>query len=105
MQELKTQQKLKDDGRVAGVVFLPRLTAHLAKHQTFLREATCHNFNEVEVVVEELQRRASLRQYGNRSSRRSGLGLSRSSFHRIAKLDIRFHPCIRYDYATGAKRG
>ena len=38
--------------------------------------------------------RESLTQHGNRSSRQNGLGLSRSSFHRIAKLDIKFHPYV-----------
>ena len=66
-----------------------------------LREATCHDLNKgrsgrprtakapenIELV------RESLTQHGNRSWR-NGLGLSRSSFHRIAKLDIKFHPYV-----------
>jgi hypothetical protein len=71
-------------------------------YRKFLREATCHDLNKgrngsprtartpenIELV------RESLSQHGKRSSRRNGLGLSRSSFHRIAKLDIKFHPYV-----------
>ena len=71
-------------------------------YREFLREATCHDLNKgrsgrprtartpenIELV------RKSLTQHGNRSSRRNGLGLSQSSFHRIAKLDIKFHPYV-----------
>ena len=71
-------------------------------YRNFLREATCHDLNKgrsgrprtawtsenIELV------RESLTQHSNRSSRRNGLELSRSSFHRIAKLDIKFHPYV-----------
>ena len=51
------------------------------------------------MVVEELPEnielvRESLTHHGNRSLRRNGLGLSRSSYHRIAKHDVRFHPYV-----------
>ena len=68
----------------------------------FLREATCHDLNKGRSGRPRTARtpeniellRESLTQHGNRSSRRNGLGFSRSSFHRIAKLDIKFHPYV-----------
>ena len=67
-----------------------------------MQEATWHNLNEGRSGRRRTARtpenielvRESLMQHGNRSSRRNGLGLSRSSFHRIEKLDIRFHPYV-----------
>ena len=66
------------------------------------KRSTCHDLNKglsgrprtartpenIELV------RESLTQHGKRSSRRNGLGLSRSLFHRIAILDIKFHPYV-----------
>ena len=71
-------------------------------YQKFLQEATCHDLNKGRSGRRRTARtpenielvRESLTLHGNRSSRRNGLGLSRSSFHRISKLDIRFHPCV-----------
>ena len=67
-----------------------------------LREATCHDLNKGRSGRPRTARtpeniefvRESLTQHGNRSFRRNGLGLSRSSFHHIAKLDIKFHPYV-----------
>ena len=63
-------------------------------YQKFLQEATCHDLNKGRSGRRRTARtpkniehvRESLTQRGNRSSRRNGLGLSRSSFHRTAKL-------------------
>ena len=71
-------------------------------YRKFLREATCHDLNKGRSGRPRTARtpeniefvRESLTQHGNRSSRRNGLGLSRSSFHHIAKLDIKFHPYV-----------
>ena len=77
-------------------------------YRKFLQEATCHDLNRVRSgrvrtartpeIIERV--RETLLQLSKRSSRRNGLGLSRSSFHRIAKLDIKFHP---YVMITGQK--
>jgi hypothetical protein len=67
-----------------------------------VREGTCHNLNKgrsgrlrtlrtqenIDVV------RQSLLEDVIRSARRNGLGLSRSSFNRIVKMDIKFHPYV-----------
>ena len=71
-------------------------------YQTFLQEATCPDLNKGRSGRRRTARtpenielvRESLTQHGNRSSRRNGLGSSRSSLHRIAKLYIRFHPYV-----------
>ena len=61
-------------------------------YQKFLQEATCHDLNKGRSGRRRNARTPkNIEQHGNRSSRRNGLGLSRSSFHRIAKLDITFH--------------
>ena len=36
----------------------------------------------------------SLEENGQRSSRRNGLGLSRCTFNRIVKIDLKFHPYV-----------
>ena len=73
-----------------------------ATFEKFVREGTCHILNKgrsgrlrtvrtqenINVV------RQSLFEDGIRSARRNGLGLSRSSFNRIVKMDIKFHPYV-----------
>ena len=71
-------------------------------YRKFLREATCHDLNKgrsgrprTARTPDNIERvRESLSQHGIRSSRRNGLGLNRSSLHRIAKLDMKFHPYV-----------
>ena len=67
-----------------------------------MREAICHDLNRGQSArprtartADNIERvRESLSQHGIKSSRRNGLGLSRTSFDHIAKLDIKFHPYI-----------
>ena len=71
-------------------------------YQKFLQEATCHDLNKGRSGRRRTARtpenielvRESLTQHGNRSSRRNGLSLSRSSFHRIGNLHNRFLPYV-----------
>ena len=66
-----------------------------------MQETTCHDLNECRSGRQRTARtpenielvRESLTQHGN-ISRRNELGLSRSPFHCIAKLDMRFHPYV-----------
>ena len=71
-------------------------------YRKFLQEGSCLDLNKgrsgrprtgrtaenVELV------RESLLDNGNRSCRRNGLGLSRSTFQRIVHFDIKFHPYV-----------
>ena len=73
-----------------------------ATFEKFMREGTCHNLNKgrsgrlrtvrMEENIEVV--RQSLLEDGLRPARRNGLGLSRSSFNRIVKLDIKCHPYV-----------
>ena len=80
----------------------PTKRAILKNFETFEREATCHNLNRGNSVrprtarsPQNIQRiQQALRQQGERSSKRNGLGLAQSSFSCIARFDIRFHPCV-----------
>ena len=80
-------------------------------YQNFLQEATCHDLNKGRSGRRRTARtpenielvRESFTQHGNRASRRNGLGLSRSSFHRPYCKTLHQIPSIRYDYAAGVK--
>ena len=71
-------------------------------YRKFVGEGTCHNLNKLRSGRRRTARtgenielvRRSLLQNGKRSSRRNGLGLSRRTFQRIVKLDIKFHPYV-----------
>ena len=70
--------------------------------EKFESEGTCHNNSKGNSGRPRTARtphniarvRRSLAQRSLRSSRRNGLGLSRSSFLCIVRLDIRFHPYV-----------
>ena len=82
-----------------GIPVPSRLTIK-STFEKFVREGTCLNLNKgrsgrlrtarTQQNVDVVQQ--SLMEDGIRSARRNGLGLSRSNFNRIVKMDIKFHP-------------
>ena len=71
-------------------------------YRKFVREGTCLNVNKgrsgrrrTARTAENIELvRESLTENGQRSGRRNGLGLSRATFERIVKFDIKFHPYV-----------
>jgi hypothetical protein len=82
-----------------GNVPSPSRQAIKIKFDKFLREGTCLNFNKGRSGHMRTARtreninfvRQSLEENRRCSTRRNSLGLSRSTFHRIVKNDIKFH--------------
>ena len=71
-------------------------------YRKFVHEGTCHNLNKgrsgrrrTARTAENIELvRQSLTENGQRSGRRNGLALSRTTFQRIVKIDIKFHPYV-----------
>lgn len=71
-------------------------------YRKFVHEGTCLNINKgrsgrrrTARTAENIELvRQSLTENGQRSGRRNGLGLSRTTFERIVKIDIKFHPYV-----------
>ena len=85
-----------------GDVPAPSTRTVLKTCRKFLAEGTCHNVNKrrsgrtrTARTAENIKLvRQSLTQNGQRSSQRNGLGLSRRTFQRIIKFDLKFHPYV-----------
>ncbi|CAB3989435.1 Hypothetical predicted protein [Paramuricea clavata] len=85
---LKTHVKAK---KFEGV---PSKVNIKATFEKFVREGTCHNLNKGRSGRLRTVRTQENIDVVPRSARRNGLGLSRSSFNRIVKMDIKFHPYV-----------
>ena len=78
-----------------GNILAPTKRTIIQTYRKSLWEATCHDLNKGRTVRtrENIEHVCEfLLQDGKRSSGRNELGLSRSSFHCIAILDVKFHP-------------
>ena len=96
--------EFEGDGQSAGETFLPQQNKQLCKLIAckFVHEGTCLNVNKrrrgrrrtartppnIELV------RQSLSEHDLRSGMRNAMGLSRTTFNRIVKNDIKFHPYV-----------
>lgn len=80
----------------------PTRAAIKRTYDKFLTEGTCLNLNKGRSGRTRTGRtmenialvRQSLLENGQRSTRRNGLGLSRCTFNRIVKIDLKFHPYV-----------